>query len=57
MPGSAQSITITSGCSCLRQSHGFLAVTGFALDDDVFLVLQHAAESAAHQCVIVNQQH
>jgi hypothetical protein len=39
-----------------RQTHCFFAITGLALHDDVFFVFQHAAEAAANQRVIVNQQ-
>ena len=56
MPGSAQSMTITSGRSSRCQAHGLFAVAGFADHRNVRLVLEHAAKAAAHQAVIVHQQ-
>ena len=38
------------------QSHGFVPIAGFPDDDNIGLVFQHAAETAAYEAVIVNQQ-
>ena len=37
--------------------HGLMAVAGLAHHANFGVVLQHAAEAAAHQAVIVHQQH
>ena len=56
MPGIAQSITTTRGLSSAASAIGFVAVAGFADDGDRRVVFEHAAEAAAHQAVIVDQQ-
>jgi hypothetical protein len=35
----------------------FIAVAGFAQDFDIGVVLEHAAESAPHQGMVVHQQY
>ena len=57
MPGRAQSITTTWGCSFFASLMDSSPSPGFAHHFHVGLILQHAAEAAPHQAVIIHQQH
>ncbi len=57
MLGMAKSMTTTLRPEFGGQLHRLVAVFGFADHRDHRVVFQHAAEAAAHQAVIVHQQH
>ena len=56
MLGSAKSMTTTAGFKLAGLIDGLVPVAGLAHHRDVRIVLQHAAEAAAHQVMIVHQQ-
>jgi len=41
----------------MRKSNSFIAIAGFAFDDNVRFVFQDAAKATTNQCMVVNEKY